>query len=78
MTYITKTNYAKSDSNSLRTTIPKEIVDKLGLSQGDNLIWILNEDKKSVCVKNVFGMFASKQFKNYIPTQKYFFLFLFL
>lgn len=53
MTYITKTNYAKSDSNSLRTTIPKEIVDKLGLSQGDNLIWTLNEDKKSVCVKKL-------------------------
>lgn len=52
MNIITKTNYANTKSNSLRTTIPKEVVDKLGLSNGDNLIWIV-EDKNSVCIKKL-------------------------
>ena len=52
MNIITKTNYADNKSNSLRTTIPKEVVDKLELSKGDNLIWIV-EDKKSVCIKKL-------------------------
>ena len=53
MVYITKTNYAKSESNSLRTTIPKDIVDQLNLSHGDNIVWIDNENKDGVCIKKL-------------------------
>ena len=53
MNIVTKTNYADNKSNSLRTTIPKEVVDKLGLSKGDNLIWVIDEDKNSVCIKKL-------------------------
>ena len=52
MNIITKTNYADNKSNSLRTTIPKEVVDKLELTKGDNLIWVV-EDKNSVCIKKL-------------------------
>lgn len=53
MNIITKTNYADNKSNSLRTTIPKEVVDKLELVKGDNLIWVVDEDKNSVCIKKL-------------------------
>lgn len=43
--YISKTNYANLQSGSLRITIPKEIVDKLGISKGDSVKWILTEDE---------------------------------
>lgn len=43
--FISKTNYANLQSGSLRITIPKEIVDKLGISKGDSVKWILTEDE---------------------------------
>ena len=46
--FISKTNYANLQSGSLRVTIPKEIVDKLGISKGDSLKWILTEDEEKV------------------------------
>ena len=52
MNIITKTNNADTTSNSLRTTIPKEVVDKLGLSIGDNIVWVI-EDENSVCIKKL-------------------------
>lgn len=52
MNIITKTNNADTTSNSLRTTIPTEVVDKLGLSKGDNIVWVI-EDENSVCIKKL-------------------------
>lgn len=46
--FISKTNYANLQSGSLRVTIPKEIVDKLGISKGDSVKWILTEDDEKV------------------------------
>lgn len=51
--FISKTNYANLQSGSLRTTIPKEIVDKLGLSKGDSVKWILTEDEETNEVSSV-------------------------
>lgn len=51
--FISKTNYANLQSESLRVTIPKEIVDKLGLSKGDSVKWILTEDEENNEVSSV-------------------------
>lgn len=51
--FISKTNYAASHSGSLRVTIPKEIVDKLELSKGDSIKWILTEDDETQEVTSV-------------------------
>ena len=51
--FISKTNYANLQSESLRVTIPKEIVDKLELSKGDSVKWILTEDDETNEVKSV-------------------------
>ena len=45
--FITKTNYGNLQSGSLRTTIPKEIVDELQLSKGDSVKWILDKDDET-------------------------------
>lgn len=41
--FITKTNYANLRSDSLRCTIPKEIVSALNIEKGDSIKWILEE-----------------------------------
>lgn len=51
--FISKTNYANLQSESLRVTIPKEIVDKLKLSKGDSVKWILTEDDETNEVTSV-------------------------
>lgn len=51
--FISKTNYANLQSESLRVTIPKEIVNKLGLSKGDSIKWILTEDDETNEVTSV-------------------------
>ena len=51
--FISKTNYANLQSGSLRVTIPKEIVVKLGLSKGDSVKWILTEDEETNEVSSV-------------------------
>ena len=51
--FISKTNYANLQSESLRVTIPKEIVDKLKLSKGDSVKWILTEDNETNEVTSV-------------------------
>lgn len=51
--FISKTNYANLQSGSLRVTIPKEIVDKLELSKGDSVKWILTEDDETNKVESV-------------------------
>lgn len=45
--FITKTNYGNLQSGSLRTTIPKEIVEELQLSKGDSVKWILDKDDET-------------------------------
>ena len=37
--FLTKVNRANNKAKTLRTSIPKEIVNSLGLSHGDDLIW---------------------------------------
>ena len=41
--HISKTNYASPHSDSLRCTIPKEIVSALNIEKGDSIKWILEE-----------------------------------
>ncbi len=43
--YVTETSITIRESRR-RTTVPKEIVDELGLRNGDKLRWILFEDGK--------------------------------
>lgn len=45
--FISKTNYANLQSESLRVTIPKEIVEKLDLSKGDSVKWTLTVDEET-------------------------------
>ena len=51
--FISKTNYANLQSGSLRVTIPKEIVEKLGITKGDSVKWILTEDDETNEVSSV-------------------------
>lgn len=38
---------ARPDTDSLRTTVPKGIVNQFGLKEGDKLVWqIIAEDKE--------------------------------
>ena len=37
--FITKVNRANNNAKTLRTSIPKEIVNSLELSHGDDLVW---------------------------------------
>ena len=54
--FLTKVNKANSKSKTLRTSIPKEIVNSLELSHGDDLIWnievVNNNEFKIVITKN--------------------------
>ena len=53
--FLTKVNRANNNAKTLRTSIPKEIVNSLGLSHGDDLVWnveVVNEELK---------IFVSKQ-----------------
>lgn len=43
--FLTKIAKASSKSDSIRTTIPKEIADNLGLKIHDVLIWQVNGEK---------------------------------
>jgi|APSaa5957512493_1039668.scaffolds.fasta_scaffold163738_2 bifunctional DNA-binding transcriptional regulator/antitoxin component of YhaV-PrlF toxin-antitoxin module len=43
--FLTKISKASSKSDSIRTTIPKEIADSLGLEIHDVLIWQMNGEK---------------------------------
>ena len=40
----TKLHLAVSRSNSLRTTIPIYIINKLGLEKGDSIVWDLDKN----------------------------------
>lgn len=48
MPFLTKTAKASSKSNSLRTTIPKEVVDHFNLDIHDVLIWEIKNDRLSI------------------------------
>ena len=53
--FLTKVNRANNNAKTLRTSIPKEIVNSLELSHGDDLVWnveVVNEELK---------IFVSKQ-----------------
>lgn len=39
--YETKITSARPNSKSVRTTVPKEVVQFLNLSEGDNIKWIV-------------------------------------
>jgi len=48
----TKLNYGRSDSKSLRTTVPKAVVDVLKLANGDLVDWSI-EAKDSQFIVSV-------------------------
>ena len=48
--YITETSVTIRESRR-RTTVPKEIVDELGLVNGDRLRWILFDDGRIIVTK---------------------------
>ncbi len=48
--FISETSLTIRESRR-RTTVPKEIVDELGLKNGDKLRWILFEDGKILLMK---------------------------
>lgn len=48
--YITETTLTIRETRR-RTTVPKEIVDKLGLAKGDKIRWILFKDQKILVMK---------------------------
>lgn len=43
--FISKTNYAAPHSDSLRCTIPKEIVTELDINKGDSIVWSIEKDE---------------------------------
>ena len=49
--YITKTTQATPTSNSLRCTIPKEIVDALEIKNGDSIKWMLSDNNEVLIEK---------------------------
>lgn len=52
--YNTKVNNANPNSNSLRTTIPKEVTKILDISTGDTLEWdidVINNNEFRIIVK---------------------------
>ena len=50
--YETKITSARPNSKSVRTTVPKEVVKFLDLSEGDNIKWIV-EIKSDKIVTNI-------------------------
>lgn len=48
MKQLTKIGYNTNKSDSLKTTIPFEVVEKLQLKKGDTLIWVCDKDNVSV------------------------------
>jgi len=48
--YVTETTLTIRDTRR-RTTVPKDIVDRLGLINGDKIRWILFSDKTILIVK---------------------------
>jgi hypothetical protein len=53
--FVTKVNHANSKSTTLRTSIPKEIVNSLDLSHGDDLVWnidVVDGEMKIIVSKN--------------------------
>lgn len=55
--FLTKVNRANNNAKTLRTSIPKEIVNSLELSHGDDLVWnvevVNNEELKIFVTKKV-------------------------
>lgn len=46
--FLTKISKATTKSDSIRTTIPKEIADNLGLEIHDVLIWEVDDEKITI------------------------------
>ena len=58
--FVTKVNHANSKSTTLRTSIPKEIVNSLDLSHGDDLVWnidVVDGEMKIIVSKNEWFIF---------------------
>lgn len=50
--YFSSLSFAKKGhSNSLKTTVPKVIVDLLGVKAGDRIIWEYNQESKVVKIE---------------------------
>lgn len=53
--HLTRIARANSKSGSIRTTIPKEIVKRLGLETHDVLIWSVNEANGEIVIRKWGG-----------------------
>lgn len=51
--YETKITSARSNSKSVRTTVPKEVVQFMNLSKGDNIKWIVEITGNKVVISIV-------------------------
>ena len=54
--FITKIAKATSNSDSLRTTIPKAITEKFDLHEHDVIIWTVDEKSKTFIAKKWSGV----------------------
>ena len=48
--YTSKVSKANTHSNSLKCTIPQQVVSSLNITNGDSLKWIINEDNEKITV----------------------------
>ena len=55
MPFLTKISKASSKSDSIRTTIPKEIADGFNLKVHDVLIWKMNKKSNELIIKKWDG-----------------------
>jgi bifunctional DNA-binding transcriptional regulator/antitoxin component of YhaV-PrlF toxin-antitoxin module len=46
-----KVNKANAQNNSIRCTIPKQVVSALNIAEGDTIKWIITEDNNIIVEK---------------------------
>jgi len=48
--FTSKVSKANTHSNSLKCTIPQQVVSSLDITNGDNIKWIIKEDGEKITV----------------------------
>lgn len=48
--FTSKVSKANTHSNSLKCTIPQQVVSALDITNGDNIKWIIKEDESNITV----------------------------
>jgi AbrB family looped-hinge helix DNA binding protein len=51
MKYTSKVNYANKNNTTLKTVIPSEIAETIGISANDTLKWTIKEDNTIIIEK---------------------------